>query len=36
MGECKKALEESEGKHEVAVQWLKTKGLLTSEKRADK
>lgn len=36
MGECKKALEESNCDYEGAVKWLKQKGLLTSEKRADK
>ena len=36
MGECKKALQESNCDYEGAVRWLKQKGLLTSEKRADK
>jgi elongation factor Ts len=36
MGECKKALEESECNHENALQWLRQKGLTSADKRADK
>lgn len=36
MGECKKALEESECNHEKAMLWLRQKGLTTAEKRSDK
>ena len=36
MGECKKALEESEGNHEKAMLWLRQKGLTSADKRADK
>ena len=36
MGECKKALEESECHHEKATLWLRQKGLTTAEKRSDK
>lgn len=36
IGECKKALEESECNHEKALQWLKSKGIATAEKKADK
>jgi hypothetical protein len=36
MGECKKALEESECDHEKARQWLRQKGLTSADKRADK
>jgi elongation factor Ts len=36
MGECKKALEESNCDYDAAVSWLKRKGIQTSEKRSDK
>ena len=36
IGECKKALEESAGDHEAALKWLKAKGMVTAEKKADK
>lgn len=36
MGECKKALEESECNHEKALLWLRQKGLTSADKRADK
>lgn len=36
MGECKKALEESECDHEKAMLWLRQKGLTSADKRADK
>ena len=34
MGECKKALEESECSHEKALLWLRQKGLASAEKRS--
>ena len=36
IGECKKALEESNCDHEKALQWLKNKGMVTAEKKAEK
>lgn len=36
IGECKKALEESNCDHEKALQWLKNKGMVTADKKADK
>lgn len=33
MGECKKALEETQGDHIEAVKWLKQKGLMSAAKR---
>lgn len=36
IGECKKALEETGCNHEAALQWLRKKGMVTAEKKADK
>ncbi len=36
MMDCKKALEENDGKMEQAIEWLRTKGMAASAKKADR